>query len=108
MHIGIIEALKALKTDGNTFKQLFKRGSLSVEAFQPKKVDTQQPHTQDEIYIIMAGEGVFNLAGKKIHFNTGDFIFVPAGVSYHFEEFSDNFCTWVIFYGPEGGEKSDI
>jgi hypothetical protein len=30
---------------------------------------------------------------------------VPAGVEHRFEEFSGDFGTWVIFYGPEGGEK---
>jgi len=24
-----------------------------------------------------------------------------------FEEFSDDFATWVMFYGPEGGEAAD-
>jgi hypothetical protein len=28
---------------------------------------------------------------------------VPAGVSHAFETFSDNFKTWVIFFGPKGG-----
>jgi len=33
-------------------------------------------------------------------------LFVPAGVEHRFENFSDDFATWVIFYGPEGGEGS--
>jgi hypothetical protein len=24
---------------------------------------------------------------------------------HRFEEFTDDFYTWVIFYGPDGGEK---
>jgi hypothetical protein len=28
-------------------------------------------------------------------------------MEHHFENFSDDFATWVIFYGPDGGEKSD-
>lgn len=34
----------------------------------------------------------------------GDLLFVPAGVVHRFEEFTDDFATWVMFYGPEGGE----
>jgi hypothetical protein len=26
-------------------------------------------------------------------------------VVHRFEDFSDDFCTWVMFYGPEGGEQ---
>ena len=43
--------------------------------------------------------------GEERHpFNAGDLLFVPAGVVHRFEDFSDDFSTWVIFYGPEGGE----
>lgn len=35
----------------------------------------------------------------------GDVLFAPAGIEHRFENFSDDFVTWVIFYGPVGGEK---
>jgi hypothetical protein len=38
-------------------------------------------------------------------FSAGDVLFVPAGVPHRFEDFTDDFGTWVIFYGPEGGER---
>jgi len=34
----------------------------------------------------------------------GDLLFVPAGIVHRFEDFTDDFATWVMFYGPEGGE----
>ena len=39
-------------------------------------------------------------------FSAGDFLFAPAGVEHRFVNFTDNFYTWVIFYGPEGGEAN--
>jgi hypothetical protein len=30
--------------------------------------------------------------------------FVAAGVPHRFESFSDDFATWVVFWGPRGGE----
>jgi quercetin dioxygenase-like cupin family protein len=38
-------------------------------------------------------------------FAPGDVLFVPAGTIHRFEEFTDDFRTWVIFYGPPGGER---
>lgn len=35
-----------------------------------------------------------------------DVRFVPAGVVHRFEEFTDDFAVWVVFYGPEGGEAA--
>ena len=44
--------------------------------------------------------------GDERHpFGVGDVLFVPAGVIHRFEDFSDDFATWVFFYGPEGGES---
>jgi quercetin dioxygenase-like cupin family protein len=37
-------------------------------------------------------------------FAPGDVIFVEAGVVHRFEDFSPDFTTWVVFWGPEGGE----
>ena len=34
----------------------------------------------------------------------GDAFFVAAGVVHQFENFSEDFVTWVVFYGPQGGE----
>jgi hypothetical protein len=31
---------------------------------------------------------------------------VPAGVPHRFVDFSDDFETWVVFYGPKGGEAA--
>jgi len=33
-------------------------------------------------------------------------LFVPAGVEHRFEHFSEDFSTWVVFYGPRGGETA--
>lgn len=34
----------------------------------------------------------------------GDVLFVAAGVEHRFSNFSEDFVTWVFFYGPQGGE----
>jgi hypothetical protein len=31
--------------------------------------------------------------------------FVAAGVPHRFESCSDDFATWVVFWGPKGGER---
>ena len=63
------------------------------------------PHARDEIYIVASGAGWFVNGSTRHPFQAGDLLFVPAGVEHRFDEFTDDFCTWVIFYGPEGGEK---
>lgn len=80
---------------------------MSVEIYEPKGQDFQQPHLQDEIYLIMSGSGIFQHGQEKYPFGAGDFLFVPAGVEHRFIDFTEDFKTWVIFYGTAGGEAHD-
>jgi len=100
----IEKALTSIDGHDTPFKELFSHGSLSVEIYKPEGVDHQQPHTRDEIYVIAAGSGYFVRGKLREKFETGDVLFVPAGEEHRFEAFSDDFSTWVFFYGPEGGE----
>lgn len=89
---------------GERFITAFAHGSMSVELYAPVGHDPQTPHSQDELYFIHAGSGTFVLAGERHAFAPGTCFFVPAGVEHRFEEFTDDFATWVVFWGPEGGE----
>jgi mannose-6-phosphate isomerase-like protein (cupin superfamily) len=75
-----------------------------VGLYAPSGVDPQTPHTRDELYVVMRGAGWFVNGGVREPFGPGDILHVPAGVPHRFEEFTDDFATWVVFYGPEGGE----
>lgn len=99
-----LDALAALSKSGKEFITLFEHGSLSVELYQPDKVDKQQPHERDEIYVIIAGTGKFTLEKQTVSFAPGDFLFVPAGKTHRFTDFSADFSTWVFFFGQKGGE----
>lgn len=77
---------------------------MSVEIYAPRGHDPQQPHPQDEIYVVISGHGTFRNGAVRHPFGPGDWLFVPAGVEHRFLDFSEDFKTWVIFYGPPGGE----
>jgi mannose-6-phosphate isomerase-like protein (cupin superfamily) len=93
------------KNSSHEFTMLLKHGSMTIEYFTPREIDLQTPHKQDEIYVIAAGKGTFFGGGDTVTFEKGDVIFVPAGMEHHFEQFSSDFATWVIFFGKEGGES---
>jgi mannose-6-phosphate isomerase-like protein (cupin superfamily) len=90
---------------GKEFMSLFRHGSLEIEIYKPVKIDRQAPHTRDEFYVVIAGSGFFVNGSDRRPFEAGEVLFVPAGVAHRFEDFSDDFSTWVFFYGPEGGER---
>ncbi len=93
------------KSDDNAYGVLLERGTLELGYYKPDGIDPQQPHTQDEIYIIQSGSGFFVNGDERRPFEPGEALFVPAGVVHRFEDFTEDFATWVVFCGPEGGEQ---
>lgn len=87
------------------FVELFRHGSLHIELYQPDRVDEQEPHDRDEVYVVISGSGEFVNGDTRRPFEPGEVLFVPAGVEHYFEHFTEDFATWVIFYGPVGGER---
>src|ERR1700722_6836630 len=103
LRIALTEAAERLVAEPKPFIVLFERGDFLVELFAPRGSDPQQPHDQDEAYIVASGSGTFRRGDERVPFQHGDFLFVAAGVPHRFEEFTDNFQTWVLFFGPKGG-----
>jgi mannose-6-phosphate isomerase-like protein (cupin superfamily) len=98
--------LRRLPTqDGEPFVVAHEHGTLKVELYAPRGVDDQTPHRQDEVYVVVRGEGCFVNGPARHRFGPGDLLFVPAGVEHRFEDFSDDLAVWVLFYGPDGGER---
>jgi len=107
-HITTANALAALarNADGAPFKELFAHGTLGVEVYKPIGVDRQSVHDRDEVYVVIGGRGTFLCGDLRTPFGPGDLLFVAAGMTHRFEDFSDDFSTWVLFYGPHGGEDA--
>lgn len=99
-------ALRAVsQSDDRVYGVLLEHGTLELGFYQPVKVDPQQPHDRDEVYIIQKGSGYFVLGETRQPFESGEALFVRAGAIHRFEDFTEDFAAWVIFYGPSGGER---
>lgn len=100
------EAQSAFAADpqNRRYKDLIEHGSMRVGLYALRETDPQKPHDQDEIYIVAQGTGTFMNGGERKPFKPGDVIFVKAGVEHRFENFTSDFQTWVVFWGPKGGE----
>ncbi|HEY2977501.1 MAG TPA: cupin domain-containing protein [Burkholderiaceae bacterium] len=83
---------------------VLKQGTCDVKLAMPVPPNNQDPHTQDEIYVVVAGRGVLLHDGQRDAFEAGDLLFVAAGVAHRFEDFSSDLAVWRVFYGAQGGE----
>ncbi|MFQ5995761.1 MAG: cupin domain-containing protein [Acidiferrobacterales bacterium] len=103
--VTIEEAKAAPIPEGARSALLMQYGTMLVRYYAPKGADPQIPHEQDEVYVIASGSGTFVNGDERVPFTAGDVLFTPAKQVHRFEAFTDDFATWVIFYGPQGGEQ---
>jgi mannose-6-phosphate isomerase-like protein (cupin superfamily) len=106
-HVTLHEAQALLPPDvqGRRYAEPLTHGSMRLGLYAPRGFDPQKPHEQDELYLVVQGSGTFVHDGERTPFGPGDALFVAAGVEHRFEDFSDDFATWVVFWGPKGGEQ---
>jgi mannose-6-phosphate isomerase-like protein (cupin superfamily) len=102
--IPLAEFQKGLAASGEDFFTGLRHGSMRTLIYAPKGTDPQTPHKQDELYIVISGKGRFRKGDEVRDFGPGDVIFVEACKEHRFEDFTDDFVTWAVFWGPDGGE----
>lgn len=68
-------------------------------------VDTQSPHTEDEIYVVTAGRARIVTPGSAAHVGPGAVIFVPAGEEHRFVDVAEDLVLLVVF-GPAYGSRT--
>ena len=84
--------------EGVPFVSAFDKGDFTLELFAPRGKDYQTPHVQDEFYIVAQGSADLFIGEAKYSCKSGDALFVPALQEHRFENISEDFVTWVIFF----------
>jgi mannose-6-phosphate isomerase-like protein (cupin superfamily) len=69
---------------------------LGVYVLVAPEPDRQQPHEDDEVYVVLDGRGVLNVAGTEIPVSPGQAVFVPAGADHQFTGY-EGLSVLVIF-----------
>ena len=84
--------------DGVFDVEAFKKGNVTLVFFAPQGKDYQTVHDEDEFYFIARGSGELIIENEFFKCETGDTFFVPAKKEHHFENFTEDFATWAIFF----------
>ncbi len=84
--------------DGVWFTEVLPKGVIELGFFAPRGTDYQTPHEKDEFYIVVSGTADLLIENERFSCESGDALFVPAKIEHHFENISDDFGTWVIFF----------
>ncbi len=69
---------------------------IGVYVLVAPEPDRQQPHDDDEIYVVLEGTGVLEVEGVKTELREGQAMFVPAGAEHRFSAY-ETLSLLVIF-----------
>ena len=73
---------------------------LGVYVLASPEPDTQQPHEDDEVYVVIEGRGTLEVEGNSFPVTEGDALFVEAGADHRFTGYED-LSLLVMFTRPD-------
>jgi mannose-6-phosphate isomerase-like protein (cupin superfamily) len=94
-----IEGVRArLVADGGGYEAVHRSAGLEVGVYVlvAPEPDRQQPHEDDEVYVVLEGRGTLDVAGEPVDLGEGQAAFVAAGVEHRFVGY-EQLSVLVIF-----------
>jgi mannose-6-phosphate isomerase-like protein (cupin superfamily) len=74
---------------------------IGVYVLVAPEPDHQQPHADDEVYVVLEGQGTLDIEGKQVKLHVGEATFVPAGARHQFVGY-EQLSVLVIFEKHRG------
>ena len=68
--------------------------------------DDQEPHTEDEIYVVTAGRAIFEAGLDRVAVGPRSVLYVPAGEVHRFADVTEDLAAIVLFAPAEGSRSS--
>jgi mannose-6-phosphate isomerase-like protein (cupin superfamily) len=68
-------------------------------------VDDQEPHTEDEIYVITAGRATLRGGGDSVQVGPGSVVYVAAREVHSFTDVTEDLAALVLFAPAEGSRQ---
>jgi mannose-6-phosphate isomerase-like protein (cupin superfamily) len=74
---------------------------LGVYVLVAPEPDRQQPHEDDEVYVVLEGTGVLEVEGEQVSVREGSAVFVEAGADHRFSAY-EHLAVLVLFDRTSG------
>jgi mannose-6-phosphate isomerase-like protein (cupin superfamily) len=70
--------------------------------------DEQEPHSEDEIYVVTAGRATLESGTDRVEVGPGSVVYVPAGEQHRFTGISEDLATIVVFAPAEYSRSGTV
>jgi mannose-6-phosphate isomerase-like protein (cupin superfamily) len=93
--------IKQQQQSGHSYLEFLRVSSMSMGLYvlPTGAVDTQQPHTEDEVYYVASGRGQIRVGDKDQPVQTGSVVYVEAGVKHYFHSIAEDLAI-LVFFAP--------
>lgn len=98
--VALAAARKLPVPPGRRSAEAFRDETVEIRMAAPPGRGPQVPHDRDEVYIVATGHGRYRAGDDVTEVGAGDLLFAAAHAQHGFDEFSEDFAVWVVFYGP--------
>jgi mannose-6-phosphate isomerase-like protein (cupin superfamily) len=75
--------------------------SVGTYSIRAGGADEQDPHTEDEIYVVRQGRATLTTDEGDAHVEAGSVVYVPAHERHRFVDVTDDFAVLVLFAPAE-------
>ena len=99
MHsFGVASVVEKLRAAGGGYEVVHDSPGLELGVYVlvAPEPDRQQPHEDDEVYVVLEGTGVLTVEGTDVPVKEGDAVFVEAGADHSFTAY-EQLELFVVF-----------
>jgi mannose-6-phosphate isomerase-like protein (cupin superfamily) len=95
---GVASVVEKLRAAGGGYEVVHDSPGLELGVYVlvAPEADRQQPHADDEVYVVLEGTGILTVEGKDVPVKEGDAVFVEAGADHRFTAY-ENLALFVVF-----------
>jgi mannose-6-phosphate isomerase-like protein (cupin superfamily) len=95
---GVAAVVEKLRAAGGGYEVVHDSPGLELGVYVlvAPEPDRQQPHEDDEVYVVLEGTGVLTVEGTDVPVKEGDAVFVEAGADHRFTAY-EQLALFVVF-----------
>ena len=95
------DAVERLRAAGGGYEIVHESPGLELGVYVlvAPEPDRQQPHEDDEVYVVLEGNGTLEVEGERVDLREGQAVFVPAGADHRFVGY-EQLAVLVVFERP--------
>ena len=100
------ETRRALIARGGGYQAVHSSPGLEIGVYVlvAPEPDRQQPHEEDEVYVVTSGRARFTGGDETIDVAAGSVFFVPAREEHRFHDITEDLAV-LVFFGPAEGTR---